>query len=77
MKYLVVEVQTSAEGAVGTIPFSFNTKDEADAKYHTLLAVASVSNVPIHCVYMLSNDGHFLNSESHFHNVEPALAGEE
>ena len=67
MKYLVIEIQTNASGAVGNFVFSFDTKDEADAKYHTLLAAASVSNIPIHSVCMISNDGLFLNSETHTH----------
>ena len=67
MKYLVMEVQTDASGQVGNFVFAFDTRDEADSKYHALLSVASVSNVPVHCVYMLTSNGHFINAEVHLH----------
>ena len=71
MKYLVLEVQTNASGQVGSFVFSFDTRDEADSKYHALLSIASVSDIPIHCVYMFSNNGHFIDAEPHFHGVQP------
>ena len=71
MKYLVIEVQTNASGEVGNFVFTFDDRNEADAKYHTLLASACVSDVPIHCIYMITNDGQFINCEPHRHGEEP------
>ena len=44
MKYLVIELQTDAEGHVGNIITAHDDKLAAEAKYHTVLAAAAVSS---------------------------------
>lgn len=56
--YYVIEIQTSEnQGAV--IPFTFTDLNHAYSKYHALLSVAAVSNVPKHGA-MLFNDESFV-----------------
>lgn len=74
MIYYVVEIQTQeATGAV--IPFTFTDRGQAEAKYHSLLAVASVSSVPKHGAMLFNDDGFIIKSEVYNHN-EPAPAPE-
>lgn len=62
MKYLVIEIQTSEEGMVGNIVYSFDSWYEAQSKYHSVLASAAISLVPIHSAAMLTNAGGLIAS---------------
>lgn len=66
--FYVIEVQTSNTGAV--IPFVFTNRNEAEAKYHSLLSVASISEVPKHGAILFTDDGFVLKSEVYNH-AEP------
>ena len=69
MIYYVLEIQTSAEaGAV--IPFTFTDRNQAEAKYHSLLAVCATSSVRKHGAMLFNEDGFILKSEVYNH-VEP------
>lgn len=71
MIFYVIEIQTGAEsGAV--IPFNFTDRGQAEAKYHSLLAVASVSSVPKHGAMLFNDDGFIIKSEVYNHvEAEP------
>ena len=67
--FYVIEIQTQAEtGAV--IPFSFVDRNQAEAKYHTLLAVCATSSVPKHGAMLFNDDGFIIKSEVYNH-VQP------
>lgn len=70
MMYYVIELQTSTTGSV--IPFSFTDRDQAEAKYHSLLAVAATSTVPKHGAMLFNDDGFVIKSEVYNHVVENA-----
>lgn len=65
--YVVIELQTAATTSV--IPFAFEDKQQAEAKYHQLLSVAATSSVPKHGAVMLTGEGLFLKSECYEHPV--------
>ena len=46
MIYYVIEIQTQT-GSGAVIPFTFVDRNQAEAKYHSLLAVCATSNVQI------------------------------
>lgn len=68
--YYVIEVQTSTTGAV--IPFTFDNRQDAEAKYHSLLSVAATSSVPKHGAIMFDENLFIVNQEVYKHgkNVE-------
>lgn len=68
--FYVIEIQTTTTGAV--IPFVFSNRDEAEAKYHSLLAVAAVSTVEKHGAMLFNDDGFVIKSEVYNHIVESA-----
>lgn len=71
MIFYVIEIQTGTEsGAI--IPFSFSDRNQAEAKYHSLLAVCATSSVPKHGAMLFNEDGFILKSEVYNH-VEPEL----
>ena len=48
MKYIVIEIQKSTTGEIANIVTAHNTILEAESKYHTILAAAAISNLPVH-----------------------------
>ena len=62
MKYIVLEMQTNAEGAVATLVTQKDTLAEAQSAYYMILAAAAVSQVPYHSAMLLTNEGILLLS---------------
>ena len=69
--YIVLELQTMAGGQVGNFVWSFSTREEAFAKYHTVLASAAVSALPVHASVILDNKGLQIAAQAFEHEVEP------
>ncbi len=57
MTYLVIEIQTDANGAVSYLVDSFTNRNQAEQKYHLVLSHAAVSTLPTHSVAILTNEG--------------------
>lgn len=66
--FIVMEIQKGA--SVSTIVNTYETRNEAEQKYHTVLAYAAVSSVPQHSAVMLDDDGSYIKSEVFVHEVE-------
>lgn len=69
MKYIVFEIQENADGTVGKITTLHDSFNEAEQKYHTVLAAAAVSTVECHSCVMLTSNGLFLKSEKYEHKA--------
>lgn len=67
MKYVVVEFQTNADGKIGILTFSYDSRLEAESKYHTVLAAAAISKLPVHTCCLFQNDGITLARQSYVH----------
>jgi len=66
MSYIVIELQTN-NGTTANIVTTYPTREEAESKYHTILAAAAVSNVEIHAATILTPDGFQLMSKAYNH----------
>ncbi len=79
MKYLVIEIQKFETGAISTPTFAFDNRNSAEAKFHSILASAANSALPLHACVMLAEDGRLVrNSECYRHEVtEPEEEEEE
>lgn len=57
--YIVIEVQTDAQGTTSTIPLTYEDLAAAQGKYYAILAVAAVSKLPRHGAILidLGNSG--------------------
>lgn len=62
--YIVMEIQNDA-----TLVNAYSSRDEAEAKYHTILAAAAVSNVKVHSAVMITSEGYYVKSECYKHEV--------
>ena len=66
--FIVIELQKSDTLAV--LSDTYETRNQAEQKYHTVLAYAAVSNVPKHSAVLLNEDGTYIKSESFEHEEE-------
>ena len=69
MSYLVVELQTYADGSVGHLEWSFANQAQAESKFHAVLSAAAVSEVTIHACSLLASDGRLLNRGCYEHGT--------
>ena len=67
MKFIVIEIQAS--DTVATIVNSYNTENEALAKYYSILAAAAVGSVPCHSAVIMHEDGMVVKNECIRHEV--------
>ena len=67
--YIVIELQTNADGTLGNFVWSFSSIEEAESKYHSVLAAAAVSVVPVHSAVILRNDGMQMAAQSYSHGA--------
>ena len=75
MKYITFEIQNN-NGAVGTLVNDFDDRNQAESKYHTILASAAISAVPIHSAMLMTDEGFLLESKCYKHEAQ-AQAEEE
>ena len=69
--FIVLEVQTYDDGSIGIVPpTAYENSDEAQAKYHTILAAAAISQLPMHTAFVLTSDGYVVESRCFRHEVE-------
>ncbi len=66
--FIVMEIQKG--NTASTIVNTYDTRNEAENKYHTILAYAAVSSLEKHSAVMLTSDGDFIKSECFEHEVE-------
>ena len=55
--YIVIELQKNTDGVVANIVTSHNTLSEAESKYHSILANAAMSALPVHSAIIVSEEG--------------------
>jgi len=67
MKYIVIEIQTAADGTVGNLVTAHETRSEAESKYHSVLASAAISSIPQHAAALLASDGTLVDSRCYEH----------
>lgn len=74
MKYIVIEIQKSADGTIAVPPIgSYDNFFDAMSAYHTILASAAISSVPVHTALVLNEVGQEIRLDSFDHtnpNVE-------
>lgn len=70
MKYIVSEIQHLSNDVVAAPSYAFDDEFSANAKYHQILAVAAVSDVPVHAATMVTEYGEFIKGEYFAHEAE-------
>lgn len=67
--YIVIELQKNGN-ELSNIVTTFDNLNEADNKYHTILASAAISNVDRHAASMLSDEGYYIKCEYYDHTEQ-------
>ena len=65
--YIVIEIQKG--NTASTIVNTYETLNEAENKYHTILAYAAISSVPKHSAVLLTEEGDYIKHECFEHTV--------
>ena len=65
--YIVMEIQKSSTAS--TIVNTYDTLNEAENKYHTILAYAAISNIPKHSAVLLTEEGDYIKHECFEHTA--------
>ena len=73
--FIVLEIQTNADGVVGIIPTTKETENEARSEFYRVLSYAAISDVPIHTALLINSEGGIYSSECFKHEV-PELVEE-
>lgn len=69
MNYIVMEIQKNAEGSIATLVNAYDTENEALARFHTVLAAAALSGLPLHGCTLLQETGAPMRYE-HYSTVQ-------
>ena len=64
--YIVIELQAS-DGKVASIVTNYTDHEEAQSKFHQIMAAAAVSSVSCHSAVILDETGMSLRQESYTH----------
>ena len=67
VKYIVIEIQTNADGTVGNLVTAHDTRNAAESAYHSVLAAAAVSSLPHHAAVLLTSTGSLLDTRCYEH----------
>lgn len=68
--FIVIEFQTNADGVVANIVTQHATQAEAESTYHSILASAAISKLPIHSAALVTAEGFPLMHQCYKHPVE-------
>ena len=67
--YIIIELQSYNDGTLGHIVQTASDVNEANSKYHQVLAAAAISQVPVHACTLLDRDGLQIKCETYHHDV--------
>jgi len=70
MAFIVVEIQTAQDGSVGTLINSYDSRKNAESRYHQILAAAAISELPVHAAMLMTEHGKPIKYESYDHEEE-------
>ena len=66
--YVVIELQKMSDTQIANIVTAHTDRNEAEQKYHQILAAAAVSKVPVHSATMLEDTGYLVKNECYEHD---------
>lgn len=71
MYYIIIEIQTNTNGALGILTYTAETWRQGQQIYHEKLAYAAMSTLPRYAVALLDNSGNLLESRCYTTQEEP------
>ena len=68
-KYIVVEIQTMADGTVACLTTSYADRLQAESAWHSVMAAAALGTLPVHAAVLLDNCGSELLTSRYEHSA--------
>ena len=65
--WIVIELQTDGEGKVANIVTPYETRNDAEARYHEILMAGAKSTLSCHSAVMIDERGNLEKSEYYLH----------
>ena len=75
--YAALEIKLKADGTMTVDRYVKETRDEAEKAFHSILAVAAVSEHPVHSAMIINPEGATLKRESYKHEQTETPAAQE
>jgi len=66
-KFVVVELQTLADGQIASITTDYDTRREAESHWHEVMKYAALNTIPVHAAIMVDNLG-IVYLQGHYDN---------
>ena len=67
MKYILIELQTNRDGTVGNIVTAYDELPQAESAWHSVLAAAAISTLPVHAAVLVNSLGEVVESRCYTH----------
>lgn len=67
---IVLEIQKTDDTHIATLLTTHDKQNEAEQKYHAVLAAAAVSSVPVHSAVMMDDTGRAVKAETYYHDAD-------
>ena len=67
---IIQEIQTNGTTTALAPAVTFTDKNQADSRYHTILAAAAISSVEVHTVLMYDEHGNVIKRDFYEHLAE-------
>lgn len=55
--YIVIELQTNTAGEIGNLVTAYEDRNQAESKFHQIMAAAAISDIPVHSAIMVDELG--------------------
>lgn len=74
--YVVLEIQTNADGTVGNLVSAYEARGAAESAFHSILAADAISALPTHAAVLMTSEGSVIDSRCYTHEAPSAEEGE-
>lgn len=75
--FAVIELQKLNDTTLANIVAAYEDLNEAKSRYHTILAAAAISSVPLHSALIITDDAFLIERDSFVHGIQPEPAPEQ
>lgn len=67
-KYIVIEIQN---GAINNNVWTYEHRDDAEAKFYQVVSAAVKSPVSVHTILLVTDEGFLIDTKCYKHEAEP------
>lgn len=72
--YIVIELQTNTDGQVGNLVTAYEDRNQAESKFHQIMAAAAISELPVHSAIMVDEKGMVCKQDHYDRRLDPTMS---